>query len=136
MPEIQGLPAVRLGTDNQVSKGDLRDLLTEVRKDPNYRANSEKFEFRVKTEGNQRFLVLKEQSWFGRFKEAIGWDSGRRTQERSQALTALCSGLPGRTGGMLEKMLGQTAGEREKEKVAVYFTDGMVTSPQPKDGET
>ena len=88
---VQGQRAIRLAlSDDQVThRDDIRAMFTVAREQFGPRASLANFEFRVKESGGERYLELREQSWFGRLKEKWDFRLHDRLVERHQALDAL-----------------------------------------------
>ncbi len=88
---------IELSSDASTNRQNLEGMIERFQQTHRTETAQARFEFRMKTVGtgtNQRsFLELREQTGFGKFREAIGSRSGGRSSERQNALIALSQTL-------------------------------------------
>ena len=88
---VEGQRAIqfKLEDDTSPSSGQIKDMIKLARDQFGANASLSKFEFRLKKIDGEQYLELREQSWFGRLKEAMGKRKHERIEERHEALNLL-----------------------------------------------
>ena len=88
---VTGQRAIQLKVSDEHAShpDDIKAMFALARREFGVDASLKNFEFRLKERGGERFLELREQSWFGRLREK--WDSRLhdRLSERRMALAKL-----------------------------------------------
>lgn len=86
---------IQLNQQGQTTAFKLQELLDEAKSDPNVDRARANMEFRVKQDASgNKFLELREQTFFGRFKEALGIRSADRNRERQEAMEIINKAVP------------------------------------------
>ncbi len=88
---VQGQRAIRLevSEDQASHPDDIKAMFDVARQEFGPQASLKNFEFRLKESGGHRYLELREQTWFGRFREKIESRRHDRLVERHEALDVL-----------------------------------------------
>ena len=89
---------LRVGADGKVTSFELSRMLTTARASKSYKNNSDKFQFKLKSDNNGQYLTLKQQGAWSSFKGWLGVGRAEREQQRADAKdlinATLVSGRP------------------------------------------
>lgn len=76
---------LRVGADGKVTSLEISRMLNTARASKSYKNNSDKFQFKLKSDNNGQYLTLKQQGAWSSFKGWLGVGRAEREQQRADA---------------------------------------------------
>ena len=118
---------LRVGADGKVTSLELSRMLSTARASKSYKNNSDKFQFKLKSDNKGQYLTLKQQGAWSSFKGWLGAGRAEREQQRADAKNLINATLvSGRSDKSYFNKDLLTFNQAQKYQVSVMTTSSLA----------